>query len=489
MIIAVLQARLSSTRLPGKVLLPILGQPMLAHQVARVQCSHAIDALVVATSDQPEDDAIAALCAQLGVACVRGPLDDVLARFILAVQTVLPADVPAEAVDVVRLTGDCPLSDPEVIDAVIALHREGHYDYTSNVAPATFPDGLDVEVVRWPVLQAAHQAARSASDREHVTPWVRRACAAGSWRQGNLTRDPDCSRLRWTVDEPADFELVSRIFAALWPGQPRFGMNEVLAVLALHPDWLALNAGLQRNAGYQQALAHEAASRSGPCQKAAFLDHESDAWCERNRLGLDEAAERRAWLHQQLTDCFPAGTRVLEIGCANGGHLAALQARFAITGAGIDPGQAAIAEGRARYPQLDLQVATADQLPHADGSFDVVWFGFCLYLVDRSLLWRCVAEADRVLREGGRLIITDFDPGFPRARPYVHSPGVWSWKMDYPALWLANPAYHCAQRVSYSHAGPGFEPQADERVATTVLVKQSPAVYRGYEPAANGVAA
>src|SRR5450759_1196124 len=141
MILGVVQARVSYTRLPGKVLQPILGEPMLARQLERVRRAQRLDAVVVATSADASDDPLEELCAATGVDCFRGSLDDVLDRFHAVAESY-------RAEHVVRLTGDCPLMDAAVIDAVVELHLSGRYDYSSNVLPPTFPDGLDVEVVR-----------------------------------------------------------------------------------------------------------------------------------------------------------------------------------------------------------------------------------------------------------------------------------------------------------------------------------------------------
>ncbi len=240
MILAVVQARTSSTRLPGKVLMPILGRPMLALQLERVARAEMPDKVVVATSVHPSDDSIGSLCADVGVECYRGPLDDVLDRFQQAAEH-FGAD------HIVRLTGDCPLSDPAVIDDVVRLHLDCGFDYTSNVAPPSFPDGLDVEAVRAEVLAQASREAFAASDREHVTMWIREHIDPS--RCGNLTHSPSLAHLRWTVDVPADFEFVSGIFEMLYRVNPSFGMDDVLALLVARPDLRAINEGIERNEG------------------------------------------------------------------------------------------------------------------------------------------------------------------------------------------------------------------------------------------------
>jgi spore coat polysaccharide biosynthesis protein SpsF len=251
MILAILQARVSSTRLPGKVLLPLLGVPMLARQIERVRRSALIDTLVVATSDDAADDPLAALCARLGTACYRGRLDDVLDRFYQAALAYQPSHV-------VRLTGDCPLTDPAVIDGAIGLCLASGCDYVSNAgAPATFPDGLDVEVMRFSALEAAWREARLGSEREHVTPFLYAHPERFALRP--FTNPVDLSQLRWTVDEAADFELVRVIYESLYPTNPAFATDDILRLLARRPELATLNTGHQRNEGYAKSLLADAA--------------------------------------------------------------------------------------------------------------------------------------------------------------------------------------------------------------------------------------
>lgn len=245
MILGVIQARMSSRRLPGKVLMPLLGVPMLARQVERVRRASNLDDLVVATSCDSEDDSIAELCAGLDIDCHRGSLDDVLGRFYGAAQT-------AAADHVVRLTGDCPLIDPEVMDAVIALHLEGGFDYTSNAHPPTYPDGLDVEVMRFACLEQAWRQADLPSEREHVTPYL---YDRGLFRLGNLSHTSDLSELRWTVDEVEDLIFVEAIYGALQARTPEFGLAEVLAILHRRPELNDINRNFQRDEGYRRSVA------------------------------------------------------------------------------------------------------------------------------------------------------------------------------------------------------------------------------------------
>jgi spore coat polysaccharide biosynthesis protein SpsF len=201
--VVVVQARTGSSRLPGKVLADVGGRPMLALQLARlrrVEC----DATIVATSDRSRDDPVEQLALDADALVVRGPEDDVLARFALVVDRYHPEVV-------VRVTADCPLVDPEVVDAVVRLHRETEADYASNVHPRSFPRGLDVEVVSTPVLTTAALEASRDDEREHVTPFVVRH--PERFRLANLDSGGDHARHHWTVDVPEDLDRVRRIVA------------------------------------------------------------------------------------------------------------------------------------------------------------------------------------------------------------------------------------------------------------------------------------
>ncbi len=213
----------------------ILNRPMLALQVERLLHGTAMDKLVVATSVQPEDDQLETLCTRIGVAVFRGSLDDVLDRYYHAAVEYKPEHV-------VRLTGDCPLTDPQVNDEVIGCHLDGNYDYTSNTMERTFPDGLDVEVMRFSCLAEAWREAVAPYDREHVTPFI--YSRPRRYRIGNYIQSRDLSAYRWTVDESEDFEFVSRVYEALYPGNKDFSTEDILALLQTRPELVALNEKL-----------------------------------------------------------------------------------------------------------------------------------------------------------------------------------------------------------------------------------------------------
>jgi spore coat polysaccharide biosynthesis protein SpsF len=229
LILAILQARMSSSRLPGKVLLPLAGAPMIVRQIERVRRARRIDRLVVATSDDASDDKLTLTLFREGIAVHRGPLDDVLARFVGA----LAAFGPAE--HVVRLTGDCPLADPAVIDATIERVVGEDADYGSNTPPRrTFPKGLDVECMKAAALTAAAARAASPEEREHVTWALHRA--PHLYRQAFLSQAAEEGEVRWTVDLPDDYAFVAAVYDALWPANPAFTSDDVRALVRARPD-------------------------------------------------------------------------------------------------------------------------------------------------------------------------------------------------------------------------------------------------------------
>lgn len=245
MILAILQARVTSSRLPGKVLKPLLGVPMLLRQIERLQKAQKIDRLLVATSNEPSDDLIEKLCEEHGIGCYRGNLNDVLDRFYQAARVFNPEHV-------VRLTADCPLADPVLIDDVIGFYLDGGFDYASNAIEPTFPDGLDVEIFRFSCLEQAWRDATLPSQREHVTPFIHQQPL--QFKIGHYKSPSDLSHLRWTVDEPKDFELVTMIYEALYPRNPDFSTQDILGLLDQRPELANWNTAHQRNEGYQKSL-------------------------------------------------------------------------------------------------------------------------------------------------------------------------------------------------------------------------------------------
>jgi ubiquinone/menaquinone biosynthesis C-methylase UbiE len=204
-------------------------------------------------------------------------------------------------------------------------------------------------------------------------------------------------------------------------------------------------------------------------QRTAFLNGEGDAWFNRNaHYKLDQFDH----VDKEILQHIPLGSNILEIGCADGRRLARIQ-KVVGTGSrlvGIDPSSAAVTQGLTTFQDLDLRIGTADDLPQSE-FFEIVILGFCLYLCDRGLLSKIVSEVDRVLKDDGTLIITDFDPPHPRTRQYRHHEGLWSYKMDYSSLFTAYPHFNQSSKKSMSHQGGDWEISEGERIAVWVLKK------------------
>lgn len=245
MILAVLQARVSSTRFPGKVLKPLLGRPMLERQIERILSCKRIDQLVVATSINPEDDVIEALCNRLGIYCFRGDLENVLDRFYQVAKQYNPNHI-------VRLTGDCPLTDPVLIDELVDVYLAQECDYASNCQEPTLPDGLDAEVFSFASLEEAWKEAMLPSHLEHVTPFI---CSNPERFKATYYRyHKNLSHLRWVVDEPEDLEFVRRIYEILYPVKPEFGTEDILALLERKPELAEINKRFKRNEGAEKSI-------------------------------------------------------------------------------------------------------------------------------------------------------------------------------------------------------------------------------------------
>lgn len=226
-VVAIIQARVGSTRLPGKVLMPLAGQPMVAHVVARAREIVGVDAVVAAIPDLAEDDPLAAAAAAAGAEVVRGPADDVLARYHGAA-ALAGADV------VVRITADCPLLSPLVSGNVLAAFVD--CDYASNTLRRTYPRGLDTEVLTTAALDTADREAADPIDREHVTPFIYRR--PDRFRLRDVVADIDRSDLRWTVDTADDMAFATAVYDALGAA---FEMDDVLELLQRRPALAELN--------------------------------------------------------------------------------------------------------------------------------------------------------------------------------------------------------------------------------------------------------
>jgi spore coat polysaccharide biosynthesis protein SpsF len=240
---AVLQARMQASRLPGKVLMAVNGRPIIDYNVERLRRARHIDEVIIATTSEPADDAIAAFCAEHGIRCFRGSEADVLDRLYHCVRA-FGLDVMA------RLTADNPLIDPAVVDGVIEVYLADpeRWDYVSNNHPPTWQDGQEVEILPTPVLETAWQEADKPFQREHGSPFIwdqpRR------FRVGNVQREEGDAwyhQYRWTLDYAEDFELMKRIYEGLYPAKPTFSTDDLMRWLEEHPEVMRLNS---MHAGY-----------------------------------------------------------------------------------------------------------------------------------------------------------------------------------------------------------------------------------------------
>jgi glutamate-1-semialdehyde aminotransferase/spore coat polysaccharide biosynthesis protein SpsF (cytidylyltransferase family)/predicted dehydrogenase len=266
-VVAIIQARMGSTRLPGKSMAEIEKRPMLWHVVQRVKRATLVDRVVVATSTSPADDAIENMCRENGVPCYRGSESDVLDRFYVAAHA-------EKASQVVRITADCPLIDPEVIDRVVRRFQRGDLDYASNAMVRNYPDGLDTEIFSFSALERAWHEATKTSEREHVTPYLR----SEKFRVANVENGSTSlyQRYRWTVDEAEDLEFIRAVYKA-FRGKDNFGMKDVLELIEKTPGLEKMNSEIVSNRGYYKSLFEDAHAAAAPRR----LIEKSKAWLER----------------------------------------------------------------------------------------------------------------------------------------------------------------------------------------------------------------
>lgn len=252
MIVAIVQARMGSTRLPGKVLKPIMGRPMLWYLVQRLRRTIGVDKVVIATSEETANDVIIDFCKQFAIDCFSGSEDDVLDRF-YKVAREYNADI------VLRITGDCPLLDPRLIGDMLkeflSTHKYDYYSVACGAGASTdefnghrYPDGLDAEIFKFSILKIAWEEAKEQLEREHVTPFIWRR--PERFRLGTKKSTKDYSSMRWTVDNQEDFEIVEEIYKELYPKKPDFGLEDVLEFFYAHPELQSKNSHFIGDEGY-----------------------------------------------------------------------------------------------------------------------------------------------------------------------------------------------------------------------------------------------
>lgn len=230
---AFIQARMGATRLPGKPLLKVLGRPLLSYLIERLKRAKSLDEVIVVTSTSPRDDAIETEALKNGVKCFRGSEENVLERFYQAAQHYHPEVI-------VRITADCPLIDPAVIDAAVNSFKLGPYDYVSNALERTYPRGMDVEVFSFKALAESYLNAKENYEKEHVTPYIYRH--PQNFVIGHQKQPENHSEWRWTVDTQEDFAVVSKLLASLYPKKPNFTLHDLTTLFLQHPEWLAMNS-------------------------------------------------------------------------------------------------------------------------------------------------------------------------------------------------------------------------------------------------------
>lgn len=248
MISAIIQARMLSTRLPGKVMADIEGKSLLLHVIERVRKAKKIDTIIVATTNKKDDQKIIAICKKAGVKTFIGSEDDVLDRYYQAAKK-NNSDI------VVRVTPDDPFKDPEIIDGFLDVFLKNDFDYVSNTIHPTYPEGLDIEIFSFNALQKAWQEAKKPFEREHVTPYIWQN--SKKFKIKNISHKKDLSHLRWTIDYLKDLQFAREIYKRLYEKKPIFLMQDILEVLEREPELIKINKGVIRNEGLAKSLKKE----------------------------------------------------------------------------------------------------------------------------------------------------------------------------------------------------------------------------------------
>ncbi|PKM52704.1 MAG: UDP-N-acetylglucosamine 4,6-dehydratase (inverting) [Firmicutes bacterium HGW-Firmicutes-7] len=248
MIIAIIQARMNSSRLPGKVMMEFCGIPNIYHVYNRVKASKKVDEVIIATSSNSADDRIAEYCHDKNIVCYRGSEDDVLDRYYKSIDQYKLSDGDG----IVRITADCPLIDSDVIDEVVKVFLENQYDFVSNIQPPTFPDGLDVEVMSYRLLEEMWRNAQKPLEREHITQYLYNNIH--KYAVANIENEIDISSYRWTLDEVEDYSFIKEVYESLFPINPAFGKNDVLKYLESNQDLIKINQIYKRNVGLEKSI-------------------------------------------------------------------------------------------------------------------------------------------------------------------------------------------------------------------------------------------
>ncbi|GED63645.1 cytidylyltransferase domain-containing protein [Lysinibacillus fusiformis] len=236
-IVAIIQARMGSTRLPGKILKKVNGRPLLSYQLERLQQSNYINDLVIATTLNEKDDLIVEFCKKNNILWFRGSEKDVLARYYETAKT-FKADA------IVRITSDCPIIDVQVVDKTIQYFVDNNYEYVSNTVDRTYPRGLDTEAFTFEALEKAYKEAVMERDREHVTAYF--YTNPDVFKISSVRNETDYSKYRWTVDTEEDFQLIKNIIEKLYNDNPNFTFHDTVKLMEANPDWFYINAHIEQ---------------------------------------------------------------------------------------------------------------------------------------------------------------------------------------------------------------------------------------------------
>ncbi|OEH85483.1 hypothetical protein BHU72_05195 [Desulfuribacillus stibiiarsenatis] len=246
--LCIVQARMGSTRLSGKIMMKLGDRPSIYHTYNRISKSKLIDNIVIATTTNSSDDILYEYCKEQSIPCFRGSENDVLDRYYSCAKENNAQNSDA----IIRITGDCPLIDPIVVDEIIGFHEESKVDYISNTIVPTFPDGLDVEVLSFESLEYAWFHSKLASEREHVTPFIKKNTSL--FKVNNYLNKCDWSHYRWTLDEIEDYRMLSCIFEHLYKENEILKTEKIIEFLEHNPQIARINSSIGRDEGYQKSL-------------------------------------------------------------------------------------------------------------------------------------------------------------------------------------------------------------------------------------------
>mgnify|MGYP003952951743 CR=1 FL=1 len=252
--LAIIQARMSSSRLPGKVMYPLSSLTVLEYMYQRVKQSKQIDGIIFATSTDESDDRLIDFFDFKGMSYYRGPLNDVLARYYRCSKEYIHLNSLEESnLNIIRLTGDCPLIDYRVIDHILESYMASNVDYCSNTLIPTYPDGMDTEIFSFSTLTAAYHDATLSSEREHVTPFIKKNA---TFKKRNVEATADFSHIRLTLDEASDYDLLKRI-TKYYTSTIDYSYLDVISLLTKNPQWMKINSQLKRDEGLANSIKND----------------------------------------------------------------------------------------------------------------------------------------------------------------------------------------------------------------------------------------